>query len=88
MDPKITLKGHGIKSVDSHKILGLIFDKRLDWLLRIHQMLVLSTLEYGSSAYSSPRPRNLKKLDAVHHSGIRMALGAFLVWIHNPFTLP
>jgi hypothetical protein len=31
-----------------------------DSLLRIHQMLVLSTLEYGSSAYSSARLRKLK----------------------------
>jgi hypothetical protein len=42
-------------------------------LLRIHQMLVLSALEYGSSAYSSARLRNLKKLAAVHHNGIRKA---------------
>jgi hypothetical protein len=109
MDPKFPLKGHDIKLVDCHKILGLIFDKRLDWLahinyvkaiaskrvnilkcvsnvrwaadqdslLRINQMLVLSTPEYGSSAYSSARLRNLKKLDTVHHNDIRIALGAF-----------
>jgi hypothetical protein len=40
-------------------------------------MLVLSTLEYGSSACSSARLRNFKKLHAVHQNGIRIALGAF-----------
>jgi hypothetical protein len=40
-------------------------------------MLVLSILEYGSSAYSLARLINLKKLDAVHHNGIRIALEAF-----------
>jgi hypothetical protein len=40
-------------------------------------MLVLSTLEYGSSAYSLARLINLKKLDAIHHNGIRIARGAF-----------
>jgi hypothetical protein len=48
-----------------------------DSLPRIHQMLIMSTLEYGSSAYSSARLRSLKKLDAVHHNGIRIALEAF-----------
>jgi hypothetical protein len=93
VDPKISLKGHDIKLVDSHKNLGLYLKKgwtmasiyqlrkshiasrrvnilkyvsNVRWgadqdsLLRIHQMLVLSTLAYGSSAYSSARLRNLK----------------------------
>jgi hypothetical protein len=37
----------------------------------------VAALEYGSSAYLSARLRNLKKLDAVHHNGIRIALRAF-----------
>jgi hypothetical protein len=40
-------------------------------------MLAMYALEYGSFAYSSARLRNLKKLDAVHHNGIIVALEAF-----------
>jgi hypothetical protein len=53
-----------------------------DYPLRIHQMLVLSTLEYGSSAYASATLRNLKTLYVVqwkHH---------VWGWIHNPITPP
>jgi hypothetical protein len=45
--------------------------------LRIYQMLVLSTIEYGCSAYSSAILKNLKKLDVVQHNAIRIALGVF-----------
>jgi hypothetical protein len=43
LDPKISLKGHDIKLVDSHKILGLIFDKRLDWLAHINYVKAIAS---------------------------------------------
>ena len=46
-------------------------------LLRLHESLVLSKLEYGSEVYSSATPARLRMLDAVHHEGIRLATGAF-----------
>ena len=46
-------------------------------LLRFYQALVLSRLDYGSAAYGSARPATLKMLDSIHHSGVRLATGAF-----------
>ena len=46
-------------------------------LLRLHRVLVMSKLDYGCEVYSSATPNRLKTLDAVHHSGIRLATGAF-----------
>jgi hypothetical protein len=56
---------------------GLRWGADQDILLRIHQMMVLSVIEYGAAAYSSARPRTLKILDPLHNQGIRLALGAF-----------
>jgi hypothetical protein len=36
VDLKLFLKGYDIKLVESHKILGLVFDKTLDWLVHIN----------------------------------------------------
>jgi hypothetical protein len=64
-----------IKMTNHHRILRLIFDQRLNWkehikdekrqqiLLRIHQMIILSTLKYGDVAYGSASPTTLKTLD-------------------------
>jgi hypothetical protein len=49
-------------------------------LLRVHAMMVLSALEYGSAAYGSPRNAQLKRLEQVHNKGLRIALGAFCVF--------
>ena len=46
-------------------------------LLVLHRALILSKLEYGCEVYSSATPSRLKGLDTVHHSGLRLALGAF-----------
>ena len=48
-----------------------------DTLLLLHKMLILPKLEYGSEIYSSATEARLRVLDAVHHSGIRLATGAF-----------
>ena len=46
-------------------------------LLRLHKALILSKISYGCEIYSSATPSRLKILDSVHHSGIRLATGAF-----------
>jgi hypothetical protein len=45
-------------------------------LLRVHEMMVLSALEYGSAANNT----QLKRLEPVHNKGLRIALGAFCVY--------
>ena len=46
-------------------------------LLHLHMALVLSKLDYGCQIYSSASATTLRKLDPVHHLGLRLALGAF-----------
>jgi hypothetical protein len=48
-------------------------------MLTIHNMLVLSTIKYGETVYSSALQSILQTLEAVHNKGIRIALGAFCV---------
>lgn len=46
-------------------------------LLLLHRTLVLSKLEYGCEVYSSATEARLRVLDSVHHTGVRLATGAF-----------
>lgn len=46
-------------------------------LLQLHEAMVLSTIDFGSEAYGSAPVSHLKKLDSVHHEGLRIATGAF-----------
>ena len=46
-------------------------------LLHLYRTIVRSKLDYGSIVYGSARESYLKTLDAIHHQGIRLALGAF-----------
>jgi hypothetical protein len=46
-------------------------------MLKTHNPLVLSRIEYGSELYSAPSKSILKTLDSLHYYGIREALGAF-----------
>jgi hypothetical protein len=48
-------------------------------LLRIHQMIVLSTLRYGEETYGSASCAVLRQLDAVHHKGVKLALGTSVI---------
>jgi hypothetical protein len=55
-----------------------------DLLIKIHQPLILSVIEYGAVAYGSARKSILEKLNSTHHQGLRIALGAFsFTWIEN-----
>ena len=46
-------------------------------LLRSHNTLVLSKLDYGCQVYGSASKSFLDKLDAVHHAGLRISIGDF-----------
>ena len=46
-------------------------------LLKLHETLVLSKLEYGCEVYASATPSRLRMLDSIHHAGVRLATGAF-----------
>jgi hypothetical protein len=48
-------------------------------LLRIHEMFILSALEYGSIAYGSATDEQLKRLEPIHKRGLRIALGGFYI---------
>ncbi|GBN58402.1 hypothetical protein AVEN_95897-1 [Araneus ventricosus] len=46
-------------------------------LLRIYQAVILSLIDYGFMVYGSARPTVLRRLDTIHHSGLRICTGAF-----------
>ncbi|GBN13043.1 hypothetical protein AVEN_74935-1, partial [Araneus ventricosus] len=46
-------------------------------LLRIYQAVILSRIDYGCMVYGSARPTVLRRLDTIHHSGLRICTGAF-----------
>ena len=46
-------------------------------LLRLYRALVRSKLDYGCIVYCSASKSVLRTLDAVHHAGLRICLGAF-----------
>ena len=46
-------------------------------LLKLYRALVHSQLDYGSFIYRSARKSYIKKLDPIHHEGLRLVLGAF-----------
>ena len=46
-------------------------------LLLLYKALIQSRIDYGSSVYSSARPKFLKSLDPILNSGIRISIGAF-----------
>jgi hypothetical protein len=44
-------------------------------LLRIFQMIIISTIRYGEESYGSASNAVLKKLEHIHKKGMRLALG-------------
>lgn len=46
-------------------------------LLRLYQSLVLTKFDYGCIVYASARESQLRKLNPIHHAGLRLATGAF-----------
>ena len=48
-----------------------------DTLLMLYRAIVRSKFDYGCIVYSTASNTNLRQLDSVHNSGLRLALGAF-----------
>ena len=48
-----------------------------DTLLMLYRAIVRSKLDYGCIVYGTASNTNLRQLDSVHNSGLRLALGAF-----------
>ncbi|GBL94579.1 putative RNA-directed DNA polymerase from transposon X-element [Araneus ventricosus] len=46
-------------------------------LLRIYESVILSRIDYGCVVYGSACASNLKKIDPLHHSALRICSGAF-----------
>ena len=46
-------------------------------LLKLYRALVRSKLDYGCFIYGSTRTSYIKSLDPIHHTGLRLALGAY-----------
>lgn len=107
--PILTFKGEALRFTDTHKFVGMKFDKKLNWkahieeiknkcssqlrilkflastrwgasrevLLRVFTATVLSRLEYGSMVYANATKSDLKLLDSIQNSGLRIITGAF-----------
>ena len=72
------IKQRANKKINTLKMLsnqkhGLNYDQ----LLTLHESIILTTLDYGAEIYDGASKTQLKKLDPVHTTGLRIALGAF-----------
>ena len=55
-----------------------------DTLLMLYRAIVRSMFDYGSIAYGTASNTNLRQLDSIHNSGLRLALGAFCTSLGPP----
>lgn len=85
LDPKLKWVHH-LKQIKSKASQNLNLLKMLSnhnfgsdrkLMLRLHQTMILSVIDYGSQLYSSANLSTLKILDPIHNSGIRFSIGAF-----------
>ena len=87
-DSKLTFRSHIKDLIDKcRKALNLLkVISHLDWgadrttILHLYQSLVRSKIDYGSFIYGAAAKFHLKKLDAIHNTGLPLAffLGAWL----------
>lgn len=73
-----SLKTQCLKTLNVIKLLSNIHwgsDRKL--LLRVHNALILSRLDYASVIYQNASTTNLKILDTIHTQGLRLSIGAF-----------
>ena len=84
-DRRLTFRAHVkyLKTVCDKALNVLRVVDHTDWgadkvgHLRLYRALVRSKLDYGCIVYGSVSGSVLRTLDAVHHSGLRICLGAF-----------
>ena len=84
-DRRLTFRAHVkyLKTVCDKALNVLRVVGHTDWgadkivLLRLYRALVRSKLDYGCIVYGSASKSVLRTLDAVHHAGLRICLGAF-----------
>lgn len=84
-DEKLKWEAH-IRQLKQHCQNGLNLLKTLSsqtWgadsttLLRIYRALIRSKIDYGSISYSTAKKSVLKKLDTIHNTALRLAMGAY-----------
>ena len=51
--------------------------EEIETLLMLYQAIVHSKLDYGCIVYGAASITDLRQLDSIHNSGLRLALGAF-----------
>jgi hypothetical protein len=74
-----------VKKRAAKKLSLLICPANKNWgadqetLIKVHQMSLLSSLEYGCNVYGAARNAQLKKLKPIHNQGLRIAIGAFCI---------
>ena len=84
-DRRLTFRAHVkyLKTVCDKALNVLRVVGHTDWgagkvvLLRLYRALVRSKLDYGCIVYGSASKSVLRTLNAVHHAGLRICLGAF-----------
>ena len=59
------------------KLAHTLYGANVSSLLKIYHTIILSRLDYGSTSYLSASKKLLKSLNCIHHTAIRLALGAF-----------
>ena len=85
LDEKLNWRRHTEDlKVKTHNALNLLkFFSRKSWgsdratLMKLYTSIIRPMLDYGCEIYGSAKPYILKKLDAVHHTAIRIASGAY-----------
>jgi ribonuclease HI len=72
------LKARCVKALNILKTLsGSTWGADRTTLLRVYRAVVRSKLDYGAVVYASARKSQLRALDTIHHTGIRISTGAF-----------
>lgn len=85
LDSKLTWKTHlkelKIKCLRQLNLLRVVSNKnqgvRRQTLIKLYKIFVLSVLNYGSIIYGSARERELKKLDVIQNTSLRICIGAY-----------
>ena len=85
LDKKLNWKDHiyevkakATKALNLLKILSHThYGSERKLLIRIHNLIVLPIIDYGSIIYSTANKNLMQKLKSIHNLGIRLCIGAF-----------